>query len=744
MKKENMSILGMSCASCASGIEKAISKIQGVEKVSINFATEKMDLIYDDSKINIENIVSEIEKMGYKVNKEKFNLDKDKLQHKAELNNLFKKFVVASIFTIPLFIIAMLPMISDFQRFIPAIIQPDLQPLNYALIQILLTIPVIFAGNKFYTVGFKYIFKGKPNMDSLIAIGTSSALIYSIYSTYKIIQGDLHFVHYLYFETVGVIITLILLGKFLESISKGKTSEAIKKLMGLSPKTAILIYEDKEMEVPIEQVKENDILLVKPGAKVPVDGEIIFGTSTIDESMLTGESIPVSKEVGDKVFASSLNKTGMFKLKATKVGEDTAFAQIIKMVEQAQNQKAPIAKIADTVSGYFVPIVCLIAFVSACLWFIFTANLGFSLNIFISVLVIACPCALGLATPTAIMVATGKGAENSILIKSGEALETAHKIDTIIFDKTGTITEGKPKLTEVLIFDDFDKSKFISIIASLEKVSEHPLADAVVNYAKENNIPFLEIKNFNSITGKGIEGEVENFKVFAGNHKFMQERNISIDFVQDDIEKLTNEGKTPIYVVINNKLSGAVFITDTIKESSVDAIKRLKNMGIEIFMITGDNYHTAQAIAKQVGIENVLAEVLPKDKANNVLKLQEQGKNVAMVGDGINDAPALAQANVGIAIGSGTDVAIESADIILVRSNLQDVCTAINLSRKTINNIKQNLFWAFAYNVLGIPVACGLLVFFGGPLLNPMFAAAAMSLSSISVLLNALRLKNVK
>lgn len=741
MKEVNLKILGMSCASCAAGIQSSISKIKGVEKVSVNFATEKMYLSLDDFIINLQDIIHEIEKMGYKAEQESNNFEKYVLQQKMELSKLLKKLILSAIFTIPLFLISMLPMIGGFGGILSSFIQPDINPLNYALIQLILTIPIVIAGRKFYTVGFRLFFKLKPNMDSLIAIGTSSALIYSVYGTYEIIRGNVHFAHHLYFETVGVILTLILLGKFLEAISKGKTSESIKKLVGLAPKTAILIKGDEELEVPIEQIKEGDIILVKPGAKVPVDGEIILGSSSFDESMLTGESIPVFKNVGDKVFAISLNKTGAFRLKATKVGQDTVFSQIIKFVEQAQMQKMPIAKIVDKVSGYFVPVVCLIALISALIWFFSTFDIALSLNIFISVLVIACPCALGLATPTAIMVAVGKGAERGILIKNGEVLETTYKLDTIIFDKTGTITEGNPRLTNFLIFSDIDENKFISIIASLEKVSEHPLADAIVNFAKEKNLPLLNIKNFNSITGKGVEGEVEKSKVLIGNYRLIKERGFEVDKYNEKIENFINQGKTPVYAVIDNKIEGVIFVSDTIKKSSKDAISVLKDKGIEIFMITGDNYKTASFIANQVGIDNVFAEVLPKDKADNVLKLQQKGKNVAMVGDGVNDAPALAQANVGIAIGSGTDIAIESADIILVKSDLQDVYEAINLSKRTINNIKQNLFWAFAYNILGIPIACGLLYIFGGPLLNPMFAGLAMSLSSVSVLLNALRLK---
>jgi Cu+-exporting ATPase len=548
----------------------------------------------------------------------------------------------------------------------------------------------------------------------------------------------------LYFETAGVIITLILLGKYLEAVSKGRTSEAIKKLMGLAPKTAIVIQDDKEIEIPIEEVEVGDIILVKPGAKIPVDGEVVEGHTTIDESMLTGESIPVDKKVGDKVIGASINKHGSIKFKATKVGSDTALAQIIKLVEDAQGSKAPIAQMADIVSAYFVPIVFVIATLSALAWYFSGESTVFSLTIFIAVLVIACPCALGLATPTAIMVGTGKGAEYGVLIKGGEALETTHKIQTIVFDKTGTITEGRPEVTDIVTTGIIERDKLLQIAASAEKGSEHPLGEAIVRGAEKENLEMLKLSKFLAIPGHGIEVEIDGQMILLGNRKLMVERNVVLTQLENDSDRLASEGKTPMYMAIGNQLAGIIAVADVVKESSAKAIKRLHEMGIEVAMITGDNKRTAEAIAKQVGIDRVLAEVLPQDKANEVKKLQGEGKKVAMVGDGINDAPALAQADIGIAIGSGTDVAMESADIVLMRSDLMDVPTAIQLSKSTIRNIKQNLFWAFAYNVAGIPLAAGLFYAFGGPKLNPIFAAAAMSLSSVSVLTNALRLKSFK
>ena len=606
-----------------------------------------------------------------------------------------------------------------------------------------MVIPSIIAGYRFYTVGFSRLIKREPNMDSLIAVGTSAAFLYGIYAIFQILNGHNEYAHDLYFETAGVIISLILLGKYLESVTKGKTSEAIKKLMGLAPKTAIVIYDGKEMVIPIEEVEVGDIILVKPGEKIPVDGQVIEGRTSIDESMLTGESIPVEKNPGNTVIGASINKNGTIRFKATKVGKDTALSQIIKLVEDAQGSKAPIAKMADIIAGYFVPIVMAIAIIAGLAWFISGQSVIFSLTIFISVLVIACPCALGLATPTAIMVGTGKGAEYGVLIKGGGALETTHKINTIVFDKTGTITEGSPIVTDIITAGLVDKSELLQLSASAEKGSEHPLGEAIVNEAKEKDVELLSVDSFEAIPGHGIEVAIQGKKMLLGNKKLMDDRKIKIS-LQSESDKLAEEGKTPMYVTIDNQLAGIIAVADVMKSSSKRAIEALHNMGIEVAMITGDNKRTAEAIARQAGIDRVLAEVLPQDKANEIKKLQAEGKKVAMVGDGINDAPALAQADIGIAIGSGTDVAMESADIVLMRSDLMDVPTAIQLSKRTIRNIKQNLFWAFAYNSAGIPIAAGLLYLLGGPLLNPMIAAGAMAFSSVSVLTNALRLKRFK
>jgi len=736
---------GMTCAACVRRVEKAISNLDGVVKANVNLATEKATVEYDTAKIRLSAIKQAIEKAGYKALEiEKNTVDEDRKRKQKEIRTLWIKFTISAVFGLPLLYFAMTPMLSWWPFPIPEALEPMKYPLRFALLQLGLVIPIIGAGYRFYTVGFKSLIKGSPNMDSLVAIGTSSAVIFSLYNTYKIIQGDHMAVDSLYYETAGVIITLILLGKSLEAVSKGKTSEAIKKLMGLAPKTAIVIQDGNEIEVPIDEVEPGDIILVRPGEKIPVDGEIIEGNTSIDEAMLTGESLPVDKKPGDRVYAASINKNGMIKFRATKVGADTALAQIIKLVEDAQGSKAPIAQMADIVSGYFVPIVCGIALLAFLAWLISGQSLAFSLTIFISILVIACPCALGLATPTAIMVATGKGAENGILIKSGEALETAHKINTIVFDKTGTITEGKPKVTDIITADGMSRERLLQIAASGEKGSEHPLGEAIVKEAQDLGVGLIAVDSFEAIPGHGIEAFIDGTKVLIGNKKLMDERDISLDEMKDISDRLAAEGKTPMYVAMNGRLSGIIAVADVVKESSIRAIKKLQSMGIEVAMITGDNRKTADAIARQVGIDRVLAEVLPQDKANEVKKLQEEGKKVCMVGDGINDAPALAQADVGIAIGSGTDVAMESADIVLMKSDLMDVPTAIHLSKSTIRNIKQNLFWAFGYNTAGIPIAAGILHLFGGPLLNPMFAAAAMAFSSVSVVSNALRLKRFK
>ena len=741
-------ISGMTCASCAKAVERSVGKLDGVQTVDVNFATEKASISYIPEKVKLSEIKEAIKKAGYEPRdaENKNAVDEDKIRKDKEVKSIWIKFIVSAVFAVPLFYIAMGQMIKEpFGPLpLPQIINPDINPLNFGLIQLFLTIPIVIAGYKFYTIGTKAILSKSPNMDSLIAIGTGAALSYSLYSLYLTFNGDMMAIHNMYFESAGVIITLVLLGKFLESVAKGKTSEAIKKLMGLSPKTAIIIKDNKEIEIPIEEVEVGDVIVVKPGSKIPVDGIVVEGHTSVDESMLTGESIPVEKSVGSHVVGASINKNGTIKFKAEKVGSDTAISQIIKLVEDAQGSKAPIAKLADVISGYFVPIVFAIAVIVSIAWFISGKDIEFVLSIFIAVLVIACPCALGLATPTAIMVGTGKGAENGILIKGGEALESTHKINTIVFDKTGTITEGKPVVTDIITDGDINKDELLKIAASAEKGSEHPLGEAIVKEGEKKNLGLYNIDKFVAIPGHGIEVEIESKGILLGNKKLMQDRKIALRKLEEISDKLAAEGKTPMYIAINNKIAGIIAVADIVKESSAKAIMKLHDMGIEVAMITGDNKKTADAIARQVGIDKVLAEVLPQDKSSEVKKLQSEGRFVAMVGDGINDAPALAQADIGMAIGSGTDVAMESADIVLMKSDLMDVPTAIKLSRSTMRNIKENLFWAFAYNVIGIPIAAGVLYLFGGPLLNPVIAALAMAFSSTSVLLNALRLKRFK
>lgn len=741
--KKTLSVEGMTCASCSQAVERVTRKLEGVEEASVNLATEKLFITYDPSVLRLSEIKKAVEKAGYKASEEEENaVDTDKEKKERDIKTLWTKFLISAILTVPLLYISMGHMMG---APLPQILDPMHNPLNFALAQLILTLPVVLVGYRYYTIGIRTLLKGSPNMDSLIAIGTGAAFIYGVFATIKIVGGEDSYAMDLYFESAAVILTLITLGKYLEAVSKGKTSEAIKKLMGLQPKTAIIIKDGQEVEISIDEVETGDIILVKPGEKIPVDGVVVEGNTSVDEAMLTGESIPVEKNVGDNIIGASINKNGSIKYKATKVGKDTALAQIIKLVEDAQGSKAPIAKMADVISGYFVPIVIGLAIIAGLGWyFIGGESSTFSLTIFIAVLVIACPCALGLATPTAIMVGTGKGAENGVLIKSGTALETAHQVETIVFDKTGTITEGKPKVTDIVVLDGITQDELLILTASAEKGSEHPLGEAIVRAAEEREGTFKKNDSFMAIPGHGIEVGIEGKTILAGNRKLMNDRNISLEDLEKASDRLAEEGKTPMYVAIDNKIAGIIAVADTVKENSKKAIERLHSMGIQVAMITGDNRRTAEAIAKQVNIDIVLAEVLPEDKANEVKKLQAQGKKVAMVGDGINDAPALAQADVGIAIGSGTDVAMESADIVLMRSDLMDVPTAIQLSKSTIKNIKQNLFWAFGYNTLGIPVAMGLLHLFGGPLLNPMIAGAAMSLSSVSVLTNALRLKNFK
>ena len=739
IKDYTFKVEGMTCSACANRVERVTQKIEGVELAVVNFATEKLTIKLDADVASYGQVKAAVEKAGFQLVSEEDTIKGEEKKH-DEASKLLIRFIISLIFAVPLLIISMGHMVG---MPLPHLIDPMMNPFNFGIVQLILTLPVVMAGYKFYQVGIKNLIQLSPNMDSLIAIGTLTAFFYSVFGIYKITQGDASYAMHLYFESAAVILTLITLGKYLEAVSKGKTSQAIKALMGLAPKTATIERNGRELEVPIEEVVVGDLVLVKPGEKLPVDGEVIEGSTAIDESMLTGESIPVEKTVGSLVIGASINKTGFIKYKATKVGRDTALSQIVKLVEDAQGSKAPIAKMADIISAYFVPIVIGLAILSSVAWLLAGETGVFALSIFISVLVIACPCALGLATPTAIMVGTGKGAEYGVLIKGGEALETTHKLSTLIFDKTGTITEGKPKVTDI-VTTNLSEEQLLIYAASAEKGSEHPLGEAIVRAAIDRGYQLCELQSFNAIPGHGIEVGIQGKQMLLGNKKLMIEKTIDVSSLSETSDQLAYDGKTPMYMAIDGQLAGIIAVADTVKESSKKAIETLHQMGIKVAMITGDNQKTADAIARQVGIDLVLAEVLPADKANEVKKLQETGVKVGMVGDGINDAPALAQADIGIAIGSGTDVAIESADIVLMKSDLMDVSTAIKLSKATIRNIKENLFWAFAYNVLGIPVAMGLLHLLGGPLLNPMIAAAAMSLSSVSVLLNALRLRRFK
>ncbi|AYD40346.1 copper-translocating P-type ATPase [Clostridium fermenticellae] len=738
-----LKIEGMECAACARAVERAVKKLEGVTEANVNLATEKLNISFDKEKLNVSKIKKVVDKAGYKAIDEETSIDSDSEKKLKDMKKLWNRFIISAVFAVPLLIIAMGPMIAEKLGYmLPVAIDPMHHYKAFAIIQLVLVLPILIEGRHYFIVGFKSLFRGSPNMDSLISIGASAAFLYSLFAVYKIMSGS--HAYDMYFESAGVILTLITLGKYLESVAKGKTSEAIKKLMNLVPKKALVERDGKEINILVDEVEVNDIIIVKPGEKIPVDGKIIEGSTSIDESMITGESIPVEKQVSDNVIGASINKNGMIKFKATKIGGDTVLSQIVKLVEEAQGSKAPIAKLADIVSGYFVPVVMSLALIGAILWYINGQDLVFCLTIFISVLVIACPCALGLATPTAIMVGTGKGAEYGVLIKSGTALEATHKVKTIVFDKTGTITEGKPKVTDIVTVTGVDKDYILKLAASAEAGSEHPLGEAIVENANFLRIELEKIESFKAITGYGIEVFIDSKKILLGNKKLMDKNGINLEKLNIVSEKLSGEGKTPMYVSENGKILGVIAVADTVKQNSKRCVEKLHSMGIEVVMITGDNERTAGAIGKQVGIDRIIAEVLPGDKAEEVKMLQSEDRKVAMVGDGINDAPALAQADIGIAIGSGTDIAIESADIVLMRGDLMDVVTAIELSRKTIKNIKENLAWAFGYNTLGIPVAMGVLYIFGGPLLNPMISALAMSLSSVSVLTNALRLKGFK
>jgi len=729
MKKITIPISGMHCASCSQKIESTLKKLNGVSSASVNFATEKATVEFDETSINENEINDAIEKLGYKViGKKEEVVDKEKEAREKEITNLKKLFIFSLILSIPIFVLSF-----------PELFKIEIPYQNTVLL--ILATPVQFLiGYRFYRGMFFALKSKSANMDTLIAVGTSAAYFYSAFVT--LIPG---FGNYLYFDTSAVIITFILLGKWFEAISKGRTSEAIKKLMGLQAKTATIVRNGEEIEIPIEEVKIDDIVIVKPGQKIPVDGIVMEGASSVDESMITGESIPVEKKKGDTVIGATINKHGSFKFKATKIGSDTMLSQIIKLVEEAQGSKAPIQRLADKVSGYFVPAVILIAVSSFLVWyFVLGQSFIFSLTVFISVMIIACPCALGLATPTAIMVGTGKGAENGILFKGAEALENTHKLTTIVFDKTGTLTKGEPTVTDILTTDELDEKEILKFAAIAEKNSEHPLADAIINKSKEENMKVPDPESFEAIPGHGILAKHDKKEILFGNRNLMKKYEIKTDGLEEKISSLENEGKTVMILAVNKKIIGLVAVADTLKEFSKEAVKKLREAGKEVIMMTGDNKRTAGGIAKQVGIDSVLAEVLPEGKEKEIDKLQKEGKVVAMVGDGINDAPALAKADIGIAIGAGTDVALETGQIVLIKNDLRDVVTAIDLSNYTIKKIKQNLFWAFFYNSIGIPIAAGLLYPFTGFLLNPMIAGAAMAFSSVSVVSNSLSMKRYR
>ncbi len=746
LKKVELHIEGMSCAACSSAVERTTRKLSGVSMAQVNLTTNRGTFEYDPSKVKLLEIKAAIEKAGYTpkdIEGEKTR-DLEKERRQKEIRIMGIRLIIAAIFSAPILYIAMSHMFPKLHIPIPNFMGSHDFPLVFALVQLCLTIPVVLAGSRFYTKGFKTLFKGAPNMDTLVAIGTGSAFLYSIFATVMIYLGNFAFAQSLYFESAAVVITLVMLGKYMEAASKGKTSEAIKKLMQLKPTTAMIEKDGKELEVPLDEVAVGDVVIVRPGSAYPVDGVVTDGLSSADESMLTGESLPVEKQPDSEVTGGSINGEGLIKFRATRVGNDTALSKIIKLVEDAQGKKAPIAKLADIVSGWFVPVVLVIAIIAAVAWALAGKDFNFVLTIFVSILVIACPCALGLATPTAIMVGTGKGAELGILIKGGEALETTQKISTVVLDKTGTITEGKPKLTDIRLYGDISESEALALCASAERGSEHPIARAIVEDAAAKNLELINPEDFKAVPGRGIDAHVAGKRVLAGNLKLMNENAIDTALSQNDAETFAGSGRTLMYVAIDGKLVSLMAAADTVKPSSREAISKLKKLGISVYMITGDNKSTALAIAREVGIDNVLSDVMPKDKAGEVKHLQEAGQKVAMVGDGINDAPALVQADVGFAIGTGTDVAVESADVVLMRGDLNEVPAAIALSRATIRNIKQNLFWAFIYNLLGIPFAAGVVYLFGGPLLSPIFAGAAMAFSSVSVVTNALRLRRFK
>jgi len=751
MKTKKFDVVGMTCASCVAHVERSVQKLEGIESVNVQLMTNSMIVTYDDTQIEPKLIEESVHKAGYEAHLKDAESKKTEVVDyvKEEMTQLKNRFWISLGFLIPLLYLSMGHMMG---MSIPSFLSGYANLSAFAFTQFLLTIPVLFLNRSFYNGGFKSLFKGAPTMDSLIAIGSSAAVFYGIFALYKIGYGYGHgdaamvgaFAHDLYFESAATILTLITLGRYLEAKSKGKTSDAITKLMNLAPKVATVIRAGQEIEIPVEDVQIDDEVVLKPGQTVAVDGVVLTGQSSVDESALTGESMPVYKKIGDRIVSASVNQTGFLTFKATKVGSDTTLAQIIRLVEEASASKAPISKLADQISRIFVPVVIILAVLATATWLLLGYPFDFALSIGIAVLVISCPCALGLATPVAIMVGTGKGAEHGILIKSAEALETIHQLDVIVLDKTGTITEGKPKVTDLLVREGLNEETLLRIGASLEKMSEHPLAHAVIEAAAKRNINLLTVQDFESITGFGLKGVIDGQQYYTGSRKMMDDLSVPLGDFDRLSQSLSMEGKTPLFVADEESVLGIIAVADSIKPDSREAIQQLQSMGLEVYMLTGDNAKTAAAIQKMVGIQHIFSEVLPAEKEQKIAELQAQGKRVAMVGDGINDAPALARADVGIAIGAGSDIAIESADVILMRSRLTDVTTSIQLSKSVIRNIKENLFWAFFYNILGIPLAAGVFYVVFGWKLNPMFAAAAMSFSSVSVVLNALRLRRFK
>ena len=744
-EKKEYKLSGMTCAACAMTVEMAVKDLETVEDVSVNLATERLSLL-PKAGFDSQQVLDAVAEAGYQAEEKGKDRPSDVSEEAAmkaqELQKKKQQLLILLVTALPLLYISMGSMIG---LPLPSFLDHMVHPLVFVLSQLLLTLPAVWIGRGFYQRGFRNLIKRHPNMDSLIAVGTSAAFLYSIYSVSQVFLGHHAFVHQLYFESVAVIIVLVLLGKYLESSAKGRTSQAIQSLLELVPSQATVIRYGEAVTIDTEDIRVGDIIRIKPGERMPVDGLVTEGQTFVDESMMTGESVPIEKKVGDTITSATINQNGSIDYQATRVGSDTTLAQIVRLVEEAQGSKAPIAALADKISLYFVPIVLSLATLSALGWYFLAGeSLSFSLSIFIAVLVIACPCALGLATPTAIMVGTGKGAENGILIKSGQALEAAYQLDTIVLDKTGTITVGKPSLTDLLPLSDFNRSDLLRLIASAEQHSEHPLAQAILEAAKEEGLDLLPVSHFEAVIGRGLSAQIEGRQLLVGNESLMKDKNIDSSVFQEQLLELSQEGKTAMFVAVDGQLAGILAVADEMKSSSLKAVQELQSMGLEVIMLTGDREETATAIAQKAGIQKVIAGVLPDGKAAAIKDLQEAGKKLAMVGDGINDAPALVQADVGIAIGSGADVAIESADVVLMHSDLQDVVKAIKLSQATIRNIKENLFWAFAYNTLGIPIAMGLLHLFGGPLLNPMLAGLAMSLSSVSVVANALRLGRFK